>query len=119
MSGMTVAAKSPVILTKYCLRFREPDARPAYHQYVICSPRREQLRTHLKERGIATAIHYSKLIPEQSPIRQLGYDLVNVPNAVRLSRQILSIPCYPELTDAKVDHIINVLREFHKSAKKY
>jgi len=90
----------------------EPTVRAAWHQYVVCTPNRDSLRAHLRDCGIATAIHYPNLIPDLEPLRRLGYGTKKLPTAVRLSRQILSLPCYPELSDTKVQRVINTVSAF-------
>jgi dTDP-4-amino-4,6-dideoxygalactose transaminase len=88
------------------------DVSHAYHQYVICVKERDTLRRCLKQAGIDTDIHYPALIPEQRALKVFCYSLASLSVAVRLNRQILSIPCYPELTDSEVELIIERVREF-------
>jgi len=71
------------------------------HLYVVRTNVRESLREHLKAAGIATDIHYP--VPDH---RQPGAG-IEPPNGLarteRACAEVLSLPCYPELSDAEVD----------------
>ncbi len=81
-----------------------------FHLFVIQCKQRDRLIEHLRKRKIQTAIHYPVPVHRQ-PIYK---DLVrgDNPNADRLSRRILSLPMYPELTDTQVDQVIDGVRSF-------
>lgn len=90
----------------------EFDTCSARHQYVIRCERRDELRHFLSERGVATGIHYPRLISEQEPLQRLGYRVEDVPVAKQLSLQILSLPCYPELHESQITRVIGLVQEF-------
>jgi dTDP-4-amino-4,6-dideoxygalactose transaminase len=75
------------------------------HLYVVAVEDRESLRRHLGEAGIATDIHYP--IPDhlQEPIRAKGVQK-SLPVTEALAQSILTLPCYPELSDPEVDQVI-------------
>jgi len=75
------------------------------HLYVIRSPRRDDLRSHLHSLDIASDVHYP--IPDHRQL-VLGdrYAETSLPNTDRLAREILTLPCYPEMTDEQVDHVV-------------
>jgi dTDP-4-amino-4,6-dideoxygalactose transaminase len=89
-----------------------PGARHAFHQYTIRTHRRDALAKHLSSAGIGSAIHYPSPIPAQPVFRALGYDAGGVPRAWAASREVLSLPCFPELTDGEVDAVIDAVRTF-------
>jgi dTDP-4-amino-4,6-dideoxygalactose transaminase len=89
-----------------------PECESAYYQYVVCTGSRDRLRDHLRAFGIASDVHYPRLIPEQEPLRRLGHSLEHVPRARQLNRQILSLPCHPELSDPEADRVIEGLAAF-------
>jgi dTDP-4-amino-4,6-dideoxygalactose transaminase len=91
---------------------RSPGCEPAYYQYVACTPSRDRLRQHLHTWRIASAVHYPRLIPEQGPLKGLGHSLAELPRARHISRQILSLPCHPELSEAEADRVIESLGAF-------
>jgi dTDP-4-amino-4,6-dideoxygalactose transaminase len=77
---------------------RERDgARSVWHLYTVRSGERDALQAHLKDKGIATAVHYPRPIhlqPAMAPARGRPGDL---PVSERLSREVLCLPLYPEL----------------------
>lgn len=75
------------------------------HLYVVRSARRDGLRAHLREAGIASDVHYP--IPDhRQPLFGERFAGVQLGNTELLAKEILTLPCYPEMTDADVDRII-------------
>ncbi len=75
------------------------------HLYVVQCSQRDQLREHLQQMKISSDIHYP--IPDYSqPIFGNYFGGVSLPNTEHLAKEILTLPCYPELTDAEVDLVI-------------
>lgn len=75
------------------------------HLYVVRSARRDALRAHLREMDIAADVHYP--IPDyRQPVFGARFASVSLPNTERLSCEILTLPCYPEMTDAQVEQVV-------------
>ncbi len=89
-----------------------PHIAPVYHLYVIRARNREGLRAHLKARGIETGIHYPIPLHLQPVYAALGYKPGDFPHAEQAAREVLSLPIYPELTDAQVEQIAQSVKEF-------
>jgi dTDP-4-amino-4,6-dideoxygalactose transaminase len=89
-----------------------PPAEHSYHLYVVRSSDRDGLRRHLEERGVGTSVHYPVPVHEQPAYRDLDYSTGGFPHAERASREVLSLPLYPELTEEEVRRVCSVLREF-------
>ena len=77
-------------------------ARHVYHAYTIRSDSRNELRRHLEESGIQTAIHYPMPAHLQPAYSDLGYRQGDFPVAEQAAREVLSLPIYPELTSDQV-----------------
>ncbi len=75
-----------------------PGDRPVYHLYAIRTERREELRAHLRERGISTAIHYPAPVHLQPAYARLGYRPGSLPVTEDAARSLLSLPMYPDLS---------------------
>jgi dTDP-4-amino-4,6-dideoxygalactose transaminase len=73
---------------------------------------RDKLKSHLEAKGIETAIHYPYLLHEQPLFERAGQQ--PLPNAEQLVNQILSIPLYPQLTDAEVTMVARAIVEFQQ-----
>lgn len=81
-----------------------------FHTFAIMSEYRDELQKHLAENGIQTQIHYP--IP---PHRQECYKIYSeqpLPIADKLSRNELSIPCHPLLSDTDTTQIIDTINKF-------
>lgn len=83
----------------------------AWHKYVICCPRRGRTMQMMANLGIDTKVHYATPLN----FHDLAYDFS--PDAGRIfegsevhSKNCLSLPIYPELTDAEVEHIVISLK---------
>ena len=78
----------------------------ARHQYVICVAQRDRVRAALADRGVATAVHYPKLIVDQPPLSRVGWTSSEFPVALKVNHAILSIPCFPELSPPEISWVI-------------
>jgi aminotransferase EvaB len=75
------------------------------HLYVVACDDPQNLRTHLGEVGILCDVHFP--IPDHLQLSMAGMDNLPVlPVTERLARRVLTLPCFPELTDEEADHII-------------
>jgi dTDP-4-amino-4,6-dideoxygalactose transaminase len=79
---------------------------------VISVTDRDALRAHLGEHGIATGVHYPIALHLQPAYRGLGYGRGDFPVAEELADTILSLPMFPELTDAQIDRICGVINDY-------
>jgi dTDP-4-amino-4,6-dideoxygalactose transaminase len=86
-------------------------AEPVYHLYVIQAPSREQLMSHLNEKGIATAIHYPIPIHLQPAYQDLAYPPGSFPVTEQLAGRLLSLPMYAELPPDMVERVSEGIRE--------
>ena len=69
-------------------------------------------RRFLKERGIGTAIYYPMPLHLQQCFAYLGYKKGAFPESERAAKEVLSLPIYPELTQAQQDEVIEAVRSF-------
>lgn len=91
-----------------------PDSKHTFHLYVIKAEQRDALADYLKAKGIETAIHYPTPLPVLPAYQYLGYTHEDFPVAVKLQKQILSLPIYPELTEDAIRYIAATIKEFYK-----
>ncbi len=83
-----------------------------YHQYVVRTPQRDALASYLKGAGIETGIHYPVPLHRQ-PAWLLAYgEGPALPRAERLAQEILSLPVFPDLTDAEVERVADAVVAF-------
>lgn len=84
-----------------------------YHLYVIEAKLRDQLREYLAKEGVATNIHYPIPIHLQKPYKQIGFKEGDFPITERLAKKILSLPLFPEITDAEIKYISRKIKDFY------
>lgn len=82
-----------------------PHVEHSYHLYVIGVERRDQLIAALKADGIACGIHYPTPIHLMRGYAFLGYAAGSLPVTEHAASRILSLPCYPELSDDEVQRV--------------
>lgn len=84
-----------------------------YHLFCIQTPRREQLRKALAARRIPTAVHYRIPVHRQPAHRDdsAGFP-VRLPVTDQVSRRILSLPLFPEMTAAEVGRVCRAVTSF-------
>jgi dTDP-4-amino-4,6-dideoxygalactose transaminase len=83
-----------------------------FHVYAVLTDRRDALHQHLSDRGVPTLIYYPLPLHLQKLYADQGWREGDFPVAEQVSRRILPLPMYPELTDAQVDYVIGAIREF-------
>jgi dTDP-4-amino-4,6-dideoxygalactose transaminase len=89
----------------------QPYARAVYHLFVVRHPRRDALADALRERGIATLVHYPIPLHLQPAFASLGGRPGAFPVAEAAANEILSLPLYPEMTEDQVRTVAAAVRE--------
>jgi UDP-2-acetamido-2-deoxy-ribo-hexuluronate aminotransferase len=77
-----------------------------YAQYTIRVPDRDSLGAKLKEVGIPSAVYYPKCLHEQPVFADLGYKWGDFPVAEKASREVISLPMHPFLSEAEQHQIV-------------
>jgi len=85
-----------------------------YHLYVIRTGQRDSLGAFLKDRGIQTLIHYPVPVHLQNAYKKCGYKTGDLPVTEEVSRQILSLPLYPEMPEAEIEEVSSQIENFFK-----
>jgi aminotransferase EvaB len=83
----------------------------SYHLFVILSKVRERLIARLERERIGFGIHYPTPIHRMRAYDFLGYGEGSLPETERAAGQILSLPCYPELSTEAVHRICSVVHD--------
>ncbi|RMG67185.1 MAG: DegT/DnrJ/EryC1/StrS family aminotransferase, partial [Nitrospirae bacterium] len=82
-----------------------------YHQYTIRSPHRDRIKKHLNAKGVAAVVYYPLALHLQKALQFLGYSEGDMPVSERLSKEVLSIPIFPELQTEEQQFICNCISE--------
>ncbi|MEY3219631.1 MAG: hypothetical protein RIT27_988 [Pseudomonadota bacterium] len=81
------------------------------HLYVIRSPQRNQLREYLRQSNISSDIHYP--IPDyRQPIFGEQFAHIYLQATEQLANEILTLPCYPEMSDQEVEQVISTVNSW-------
>jgi len=100
----------PVILPVAC-----ETCRHVYHLFVIRVNDRDALQSHLKERGVATGIHYPIPLHLQPAYHHLGGKKGDFPVSEKAAVEMLSLPMYPELTAEQIGYVVESVRDYYQS----
>lgn len=88
------------------------DRRSVYHQYVVETPQRDELKEYLENRGIGTGMYYPFPLHEHEAWSARGMPSYSLPESERYARENLAIPVFAELKDDEVAYIISAVTEF-------
>ncbi len=84
-----------------------------FHQYTIQVPRRNELQSHLKSRGVGHAVYYPLALHLQPCFAHLGYRRGSLPVTEAAMDSVLSLPIYPELAPEQQDTVIETVQSFY------
>jgi dTDP-4-amino-4,6-dideoxygalactose transaminase len=83
-----------------------------YNQFTIRSPRRDDLKAFLHAAGVPSEIYYPLCIHLQEAFAYLGHSPGDFPESEKASKEVLSLPVYPELPDAQQDRVVRAIADF-------
>jgi dTDP-4-amino-4,6-dideoxygalactose transaminase len=88
-------------------------SRHVYHLFVIRAERRDALREHLSQQGIGTGLHYPLPLHLQRAYADRGFQRGDLPVTESAADEIVSVPMYPELTEAQIERVADAIRSFY------
>jgi dTDP-4-amino-4,6-dideoxygalactose transaminase len=83
-----------------------------YHLYVIRTEKRDALKKFLGDKGVGTVLNYPKALPFYPAYAYLGHKPEDFPVAYANASRILSLPIFPEITDAMQQYVADSIKEF-------
>jgi dTDP-4-amino-4,6-dideoxygalactose transaminase len=90
----------------------EPGNYHIYHQYTIRHPRRDALQAFLKANEVDSEIYYPVPMHLHPAYAYLGFTEGDFPKSEKAAREVLSLPIHPELTEAQIRCVANLIRAF-------
>jgi len=81
------------------------------HLFVIRSALRERIRHCLAGAGVATDVHYPVPDHLQESLRGIPFRATPLPVTERTASEVLTLPCFPEMTTAEIDEVASRVRE--------
>jgi len=85
-----------------------------YHQYTIRAPRRDDLQKYLKEQAIGSMVYYPVPLHLQKCFGYLGCRRGDLPVSEKLSKEVISLPIYPELTEGQIEYVAERIGSFYQ-----
>ena len=89
-----------------------PGAHHAWHQFVIRTARRDELRNFLAARKIGSEIYYPVPLHLQTALKDLGYHEGDFPESERAAREVLALPIFPELREDEQQTVVAAVADF-------
>ena len=89
-----------------------PGAVSTWHQFVIHTPYRDQLKAYLLENEVGSEIHYPIPPHLSQAYRHLGYQEGAFPIAERAAHEVLSLPMFNGMTDDEITRVIETVNAF-------
>ncbi len=117
-------ARRQAIAAKYRAGIRNPEiiipeapdyGDSVYHQFTVRHPQRNALREHLARCDVGTDLIYPVPLHLQKCFADLEYKLGDFPISELTSDTCISLPIFPELSDAQVAHVIDSINAFTQS----
>jgi dTDP-4-amino-4,6-dideoxygalactose transaminase len=104
--------------TKHADRVTLPVTMPGnfhvFNQFTVRAPMRDELRAFLREKGIGTEVYYPLPMHLQNCYRGLGHQKGAFPQSERAAEEVMSLPIYPELTEAQQVYVVEMIAEFYR-----
>ncbi len=95
----------------------DPDRKSIYHRYIIKYNKRNNLKKFLLSKGIETKINYPIPLHLQQASKKMKVNRENLRKTEYLSKRILSLPIYYELTDNQINYVIKSINSYFKIYK--
>jgi dTDP-4-amino-4,6-dideoxygalactose transaminase len=85
-----------------------------YNQFTIRARSRDELKESLRHAGIPSEIYYPLCLHLQNAFMNLGYKPGDFPESEKASQEVLSLPIFPELTDAQQSRVVEAVASFYR-----
>jgi dTDP-4-amino-4,6-dideoxygalactose transaminase len=92
-----------------------PHAYHTYHQFVVRTQDRNELKNFLLEKGVETEIHYPEALPYEPAYVFMNRAVADFPVAHELTNEILSLPIYPELKTEQIEYVCSAIQSFYST----
>lgn len=80
-----------------------------FNQYTVRVESRDEVAQRMRAKGVGTNIYYPQGLHVQPALEELGYKEGDLPETERASREVLSLPIFPELTERERAYVVEVL----------
>jgi UDP-2-acetamido-2-deoxy-ribo-hexuluronate aminotransferase len=113
-SRRQIAARYSELLSEISeIRLPDGTEHSVFHQYSIQAAHRDKLQGHLRKQGVQSGVYYPLPLHLQPCFEDLGYRTNDFPVAGQLSREILSLPLYPQMKLAQQNEVVKAIQNFY------
>lgn len=91
----------------------EFDPQAVYHLYVVRAKKRNELKEFLNSKGVVSLIHYPIPNHLQQGFNFLGYKQGDFAVSERLSKEVISLPIFPQIKEEEIKHVCSLIKEFY------
>ncbi|GAH14611.1 unnamed protein product, partial [marine sediment metagenome] len=100
--------------SRVILPFEAQNCKHVFHLFVVRIPDRHKLQNFLLDENIQTSIHYPTPIHFQQAYLNLDYNSGMFPISEEASREVLSLPMFPELNASEITRVGNAILNFER-----
>lgn len=113
-SRRSLAARYSQLLadTELHLPYVASAAEPAWHLYVVRTPRRDEMLDFLRRHGVEAGVHYPVPLHLQPAYVGLAYEPGALPVTEEVAATCLSLPLFPEMSHAQQDRVVSLVKQF-------
>ncbi|WP_440675422.1 DegT/DnrJ/EryC1/StrS family aminotransferase [Candidatus Pelagibacter sp. HIMB1593] len=94
-------------------KYDQKNTEPTFHQYIIRTSKRNNLKKYLASKGVQTSIHYPIPIHKQEAYKKVFGNII-LKNTEEYSKQILSLPIHYFLTQKQLSYVCKCIKEFFR-----
>jgi len=94
--------------------FEAPLRKHIYHLYIVQAAERDELMQYLRDHQVSTGIYYPLPLHLQEVYRNLEYEEGSLPHAEKAAKRAFALPLYPELTEAQIDQVVQLIAQFYE-----
>jgi dTDP-4-amino-4,6-dideoxygalactose transaminase len=88
---------------------KNPWSEPIWHIFPLFHAKRDEFRSKLEQHGVQSGVHYPKPVHLQPAYAHLNVAKGSLPQAEKLAETEISLPMFPELTDAQADEVVKAV----------
>ncbi|MCX7017407.1 MAG: DegT/DnrJ/EryC1/StrS family aminotransferase [bacterium] len=88
------------------------DMSHTFNLYTMRVRERDQLKNHLKKKGVQSAVYYREAMHMMPALQSLGLGLGAFPQAEKAAGEVISLPVWPGLKKREIEHVVAAVLEF-------
>lgn len=90
-----------------------PERNHIYHMFVVRAKKRNKLLAYLRKMGILAQVHYTQPLHLNPVFKQYGFKKGDFPKAEELSRSVLSLPLFPNISPEQIKVVCQRIARFY------